>query len=140
MAQLERGARHASNPELRTPPDTGQSNDVDNSHVRSSLSGAIENLASHVLPSFENVDTMENNTNRMAGPYLDPAGADTTPDDPARLGLEIAAETEHDSCNRSATGDHHFTNPLVNGPPAFTADEFGQQCMQHKCCLFIDMR
>ncbi|GAB7322109.1 hypothetical protein MBLNU13_g03137t2 [Cladosporium sp. NU13] len=128
LAQLERGARHASHPELRTPPDTGRSNDVDNSHVRSSLSGAIENLAGHVLPSFEDVNTIEQNTNRISGPYLDPAGAaDTTPDDPARLGLEIAAETEHDSCNRSATGDHHFTNPLVNGPPAFTADEFGQQ-------------
>lgn len=98
--------------------------------MRSSLSGAIENLAGHVLPSFENVDLIEHNTNRISGPYLDPADTDTTPDDPARLGLEIAAETEHDSCNRSATGDHHFTNPLVNGPPAFTADEFGQQCMQ----------
>jgi hypothetical protein len=101
---------------------------VDHSHVRSSFSGAVENLAAHVLPSFENVDPIEHNTNRMTGTYLNPADADTTPDDPARLGLEIAAETEHDSCNRSATGDHHFTNPLVNGPPAFTADEFGQQC------------
>ena len=99
--------------------------------MRSSLSGAIENLAGHLLPSSENVDAIEHNTNRMTGPYLDPAGAaDTTPDDPERLGLEIAAETEHDICNRSATGDHHFTNPLVNGPPAFTADEFGQQCIQ----------
>jgi len=97
--------------------------------VRSSLSGAVENLTGHVLPSFENVNPTEHNTNSISGPYLDPADADTTPDDPARLGLEIAAETEHDSCNRSTTGDHHFTNPLVNGPPAFTADEFGEQCM-----------
>jgi hypothetical protein len=106
--------------------------------VRSSFSGAVENLATHVLPSFENVDPIDHSNNMMPGPRLDPADADTTPDDPARLGLEIAAETEHDSCNRSATGDHHFTNPLVNGPPAFTADEFGQQCMPLTCCLFID--
>lgn len=64
----------------------------------------------------------------MSEAYPGPAEDDTTPDDPARLGLDIAAETELDSCNRSTTGDQHFTNPLVNGPPAFTADEFGKQC------------
>ena len=93
--------------------------------MRLSLPG---NLPGDVLPSFEHVDPTENDGNRVSGPYLDPAGTDTTPDDPARLGLDIAAETEHDSCNRSATGDHHFTNPLVNGPPAYTADQFGEQC------------
>jgi hypothetical protein len=92
------------------------------------LTGSTANLPGKVLPSFEDVHTTENDANRTSAAYLDPADADTTPDDPARLGLDIAAETEHDSCNRSTTGDQHFTNPLVNGPPAFTADEFGEQC------------
>ena len=99
------------------------------------MPGTVESLAGNVLPSFENVGPTEHDPNRVSGPYLDPAVDDTTPDDPARLGLDIAAETEHDSCNRSATGEHHFTNPLVNGPPAFTADEFGQQCMQYYFCV-----
>jgi len=105
--------------------------------VRTSLPGTVENPAGNVLPSFENVGPTGHDANTMSGPYPDPAGDDTTPDDPARLGLDIAAETEHDSCNRSATGDHHFTNPLVNGPPAFTADEFGEQCMQFYSCVFV---
>jgi len=58
-----------------------------------------------------------------------PDAGPSSADDPARLGIDLVAETEHDSCNRSTTGDQHFTNPLVNGPPAFTVDEFGQQCM-----------
>jgi hypothetical protein len=107
--------------------------------VRTSLPGTIEDLAGNVLPSFEHGRPSQHDANRISGSYLDPTRDDTTPDDPARLGLEIAAETEHDSCNRSATGDHHFTNPLVNGPPAFTADEFGEQCMHCLLCVLIDI-
>jgi hypothetical protein len=103
--------------------------------VRSSFTGSAANVPGNVLPSFENVHPSENRANRTSAAYLDHADADTTPDDPARLGLDIAAETEHDSCNRSTIGDQHFTNPLVNGPPAFTADEFGEQCAWN-CFLY----
>lgn len=99
--------------------------------MRSSLTGPTANLPGNVLPSFENTNLIDNDAHRPSGAYLEPPESDTTPDDPARLGLDIAAETEHDSCNRSATGDQHFTNPLVNGPPAFTADEFGEQCTDY---------
>lgn len=110
------------------------------------MTGIAGNLpTNNVIPSFENTSPTEGrptegNPTTMQETHLDPTevpGAhlvpartrSSTPDDPARLGLDLAAETEHDSCNRSGTGDQHFTNPLVNGPPAFTADEFGEQCM-----------
>lgn len=132
LAQLERGARHASNPDLRTPPEETESNIADTVDVRSSLTGAAAALPGNILPSFENTSPTENGPNEQPGTQIVPIGTRaTTPDDPARLGIDLVAETEHDSCNRSATGDQHFTNPLVNGPPAFTADEFGQQCTLH---------
>lgn len=94
------------------------------------MTGPIAHLHDNIVSSFEQSGSIDNNVHRTSGQYLDPAEGDATSDDPARLGLDIAAETEHDSCNRSTTGDQHFTNPLVNGPPAFTADEFGEQCMR----------
>jgi hypothetical protein len=108
--------------------------------VRSSLTGSTANLPGNILPSFEDVRPTENDANRTSTAYLDSADVDTTPDDPARLGLDIAAETEHDSCNRSTTGDQHFTNPLVNGPPAFTADEFGEQCAHNLSSIVGNVR
>lgn len=97
--------------------------------MRSTITGPIAHLHGNVVPSFEHPEHIDSNVQRLSGQYLDPDEGDATSDDPARLGLDIAAETEHDSCNRSTTGDQHFTNPLVNGPPAFTADGFGEQCM-----------
>lgn len=107
------------------------------------MTGIVGTLpTNNVLPSFENTSPTEGHPTAVQETQLDPIGESgallnptrtrsSTPDDPARLGLDLAAETEHDSCNRSGTGDQHFTNPLVNGPPAFTADEFGEQC-KHK--------
>ncbi|KAM0719662.1 hypothetical protein Q7P37_003793 [Cladosporium fusiforme] len=128
LAQLQRGARHASNPELRTPPEETQSDIAGNADMRSSLTGTAATISGNILPSFENTSPTENGLIEQPPTQLaQPGTRATTPDDPARLGIDLVAETEHDSCNRSATGDQHFTNPLVNGPPAFTADEFGQQ-------------
>lgn len=115
--------------DLRTPPEEHQSNIEDTIDVRSSLTTAAANLSGNILPSFENTSPTDHGTNEPAGPQVAvPGTRTTTPDDPARLGIDLVAETEHDSCNRSTTGDQHFTNPLVNGPPVFTADEFGEQC------------
>jgi hypothetical protein len=127
LAQLQRGARQASNGgDLRTPPDGSQSNTAHTNDARPSLNGT-----GNVIPSFENNSPTEDEFNATSGDHVEhlPDAELSTPDDPARLGIDLVAETEHDSCNRSTTGDHHFTNPLVNGPPAFTVDEFGQQCM-----------
>jgi proline utilization trans-activator len=112
---------------------------VGTNNVRSSLPGSTANVSGNVLPSFENTHPTDIDANGASAAYPDPGDADTTPDDPARLGLDIAAETEHDSCNRSTTGDQHFTNPLVNGPPAFTADEFGEQCAYNSVSVSLVM-
>jgi hypothetical protein len=120
LAQLQRGARQVSNGgDLRTPPDDSLSNPAHTNDARRSLTGVEDN--SPILDEG----------NVVSGDHLEhlPDAEASTPDDPARLGIDLVAETEHDSCNRSTTGDQHFTNPLVNGPPAFTVDEFGQQCM-----------
>jgi len=127
LAQLQRGARQVSNGgDLRTPPDESQSNTAHPNDAHPSLVGIGD-----VLPSFEDTGPTEDDGNAVSSDHLDhlPDAETSTPDDPARLGIDLVAETEHDSCNRSTTGDQHFTNPLVNGPPAFTVDEFGQQCM-----------
>jgi hypothetical protein len=130
LAQLQRGARHLSNSgDLRTPPDDSQSNTAHTNDARPSLTGI-----GNVLPSFEDDSRTDEEVNAVSGNQgeLLPDAEPSSPDDPARLGIDLVAETEHDSCNRSTTGDQHFTNPLVNGPPAFTVDEFGQQCM-YRC-------
>jgi hypothetical protein len=127
LAQLQRGARQVSNGgDLRTPPDDSLSNPAHTNDARRSLTGV-----GNVLPSFEDNSPILDEGNVVSGDHLEhlPDAEASTPDDPARLGIDLVAETEHDSCNRSTTGDQHFTNPLVNGPPAFTVDEFGQQCM-----------
>lgn len=140
LAQLQREAHRTSTADLRTPPDDSQINAEQNNDVRSSLTGPIAHLAGDIVPSFESVGPVDDSAQITSGPYLHPVEGDATSEDPARLGLDIAAETEHDSCNRSTTGDQHFTNPLVNGPPAFTVDEFGAQCMNHYSHVSIAKR